>query len=587
MQIESVTLKNFRCYGPEPTTIHFNELTALIGANACGKTTVLQALTRLFGVNSSERRIQKDDFHVPFNANIDDINETSLFIEVSLGFPELLEDGGSKSIAIPDCFHHMVLEDEGGSPKCRIRLEATWAKGNLPEGDIEERVYWLKSSNDEDKQDMKAHERSRIHVLYVPANRDPSKQLKNVSGTLLARVFSAVKWSDAPKEALKEASEKVNTLFQKEEGMQLVHDEIEKNWVELHDRPTYSNLSIQFVSNNIEDVLKHVELMFSPAEDGTKRGIQLLSDGLRSLFYFALVGGIFDIEQKVIRETLAGTSNGDGVTGLEENRLSPPILTIFAVEEPENHLAPHYLGRITDLFQRIATSPSAQVLITSHSTSIIKRIDPNDIRHFRLNPISKTSIVRSIILPKDDAEAHKYIREAVHAYPELYFARLVILGEGDSEEVVLPRLAEAHGLAIDKSFISIVPLGGRHVNHFWKLLHELSIPYITLLDLDRERHGGGWGRIKYAYDQLMKIGIKREKLLALNDVDVLSEVEFNKLHEKDVSDTDEMEAWINDLEEYDVFFSAPLDFDFLMLESFTDAYRNAYRGGPRDRKSVV
>ena len=42
------------------------------------------------------------------------------------------------------------------------------------------------------------------------------------------------------------------------------------------------------------------------------------------------------------------------------------------------------------------------------------------------------------------------------------------------------------------------PISGRHVNHFWRLLNDLEIPFITLLDLDRERDGGGWGRIKYA-----------------------------------------------------------------------------------------
>jgi len=54
--------------------------------------------------------------------------------------------------------------------------------------------------------------------------------------------------------------------------------------------------------------------------------------------------------------------------------------------------------------------------------------------------------------------------------------------------------------------VSFVPLGGRHVNHFWRLLNGLGIPYITLLDLDFGRPGGGWGRIKYALEQLLELG---------------------------------------------------------------------------------
>ena len=36
----------------------------------------------------------------------------------------------------------------------------------------------------------------------------------------------------------------------------------------------------------------------------------------------------------------------------------------------------------------------------------------------------------------------------MRAYPELYFARLVIFGEGDSEQIVLPRVLAAAGIGI-------------------------------------------------------------------------------------------------------------------------------------------
>lgn len=81
----------------------------------------------------------------------------------------------------------------------------------------------------------------------------------------------------------------------------------------------------------------------------------------------------------------------------------------------------------------------------------------------------------------------------MQAFPEIYFSRLVVLGEGDSEEIVLPRLLAAEGLMVDEAAVCIAPLGGRHVNHFWRLLSGLKIPYVTLLDLDVARHGGGWG----------------------------------------------------------------------------------------------
>jgi hypothetical protein len=134
------------------------------------------------------------------------------------------------------------------------------------------------------------------------------------------------------------------------------------------------------------------------------------------------------------------------------------------------------------------------------------RVDPGQVRHFRLEPADRTARVRGIRLPENDEDTAKFVREAVRTYPELYFARFVILGEGASEEVVLPRLAEALDLPIDRSFVAMVPLGGRHVNHLWRLLGDLAIPYATLLDLDWGRDGGGWGRIKTSCEQLLAVG---------------------------------------------------------------------------------
>lgn len=51
------------------------------------------------------------------------------------------------------------------------------------------------------------------------------------------------------------------------------------------------------------------------------------------------------------------------------------------------------------------------------------------------------------------------------------------------------------------------------MNHLWKLLAGLSIPHLTLLDLDMEREGGGAGRIRMACKELLAIGVPRSPLL--------------------------------------------------------------------------
>ena len=175
------------------------------------------------------------------------------------------------------------------------------------------------------------------------------------------------------------------------------------------------------------------------------------------------------------------------------------------------------------------------------------------------------------------------MKQAVRAFPELYFASLVVLGEGDSEEIVLPRAATAANLPVDTSFVSVVPLGGRHVNHFWRLLNDLSIPFVTLLDLDRERHGGGWARVKYACTQLIKNGVAKNQVLRIEN-GVLTDAEFAKMHTWNLKQDNvaALKAWTEALEEFDVFFSDPLDLNFMMLIAFPDAYHKATTGvGPK------
>ena len=65
MKIKSITLQNLSCFGPTPTTIDLAELTGFVGSNGCGKSTVLQALSRLFGISQAERTLQQGDFHIP------------------------------------------------------------------------------------------------------------------------------------------------------------------------------------------------------------------------------------------------------------------------------------------------------------------------------------------------------------------------------------------------------------------------------------------------------------------------------------------------------------------------------------------
>ena len=227
MIISHLTIKNFRCFGDAPETLELDYLTALIGANGSGKSAILLALARLFGVSQAERRLQPDDFHVPHNTDPGTIDKIELVIEARIEFPEL-SFGSEDDSGVPQCFNQMVVKNEGGEPFCRVRLEGTWTRSNLPEGDIDEQAYWITTAGeevkDEHKRPMLAYERSIIHVLYVPAFRDVSKQLSLASGSLVYRLLRAIEWSEKVKTTIEDSAKAIRDSVQQEDSIRHLAD---------------------------------------------------------------------------------------------------------------------------------------------------------------------------------------------------------------------------------------------------------------------------------------------------------------------------------------------------------------------------
>lgn len=573
MFIERLTLTNFRCFGPVPVTITLSAgLIAFVGVNGAGKTAVMQALQRLFGVTGDQRRLRRQDFHVPA-AELVPLPQRTFSLEAIVAFPELdAEDGPAP--AIPEFFHQMAA-DEAGKLKCRLRLVAVWTDDGSLDGAIEQN-YWVIRTfgdyTDADCTELKATDRTRIQLIYVPASRDGASQ---VTAFLRGRLWRAINWSQGVRDTLANAGATLNDAFSDEPAVSVIAATVKRRWQEVHTAGTDTIPRFRPIDLRFEEFIRKVEVTFHPDEAGRERALEDLSDGQRSLFHLAMTAATLDVEARIAAAQVA--------QGFQDGGVLLPALTLIAVEEPENNLAPFYLSRIVRQIDDLTGSPRAQALVSSHSPSILARIDPSHVRYFRLNPADRTARVRGITLPMGEEEASKFVREAVRTYPELYFARFVVLGEGASEEVVLPHLAEAMGFDIDRSFVAVVPLGGRHVNHLWRLLTDLEIPYATLLDLDWGRDGGGWRRIKTACAQLLENKVAPQDIFC-EQLDPMGGAEANlaMFDAESEKDFDRLDEWAKWLRTFNVFFCTPLDLDYSMLKAFPAAYQvvEPGRNGP-------
>jgi len=531
----------------------------------------------MFGVSRAQRTVQRSDFHLGAKDHPDDRETKELFIDVLIGLPELA-DGTATPETIAPSFRHMQIEREDESPVCRLRLDARWEDDGTVEGEVSQELFWIDTLEDDPSEDKRhpvsAVDRGLIQLYYTPASRDATAQIRATTGALAARLLRAIEWSSSAQEAVQEASESLATAFEGESAIAAIGEALRVRWSGLHDDLVDTKPRLSLVSRRFEEVVNKISVIFEQGPDGHERGLDALSDGQQSLFYFALAAAIFDLE----REVVAGTAEG-----FRDDALRIPALTLFALEEPENHLSPYFLARIISQVRSLTDDGSAQAIITSHSPAVLSRVDPREVRYCRCDPKTRVSKVKNIKLPAGIDEAAKFVRGAMLAYPELYFARFVLLVEGDSERIVLPRLAEALDLLIDPAFVAIVPLGGRHVQHFWRLLKQLGIPHATLLDLDLGREGGGFGRVKTAIENLIKFGVSKAELLKVKD-GILSDERLAEMHTwEGAEDHKNLMAWVNSLKPHGVYFSAPLDLDLAMLEAFPDAFQAIIPkgGGPR------
>ena len=555
MKLATLRLSNFQSFGEQTTELGLEEITYLIGPNGSGKTAALQALCRLFAFDPSLRRILRSDFHVPFNEAAPPA-ERQLWIEADFLFPELGDDEDNSTVA--PHFGHMRLEEADGTPRVRFRLSATMGL----DGDIEESMVYVLDINADGSPLSSAQvprsERNHIHVHYLPARRDPADHIAYGANALLGRMLRAVNW-DAERTAIKGLTDQISDSLTANPSIEAFSTSLKTAWSTLHKGSFFADPKLTFVASEIEALLRHMSVSFTPGHDEQLVDFARLSDGQKSMLYLSLVLS----SQAIGRAALAENDNSFDV-----EKLRPPVFTVVAVEEPENSLSPHYLGRIVNALNGLTGKGDAQALIATHAPSMLRRVAPEHIRYLRLTEV-RQSRVTQILLPESTDDAHKFVREAVQAFPEIYFSRLVVLGEGDSEEIVLPRLLQVKGAPVDESAVTIAPLGGRHVNHFWRLLSALQIPYLTLLDLDVARYAAGWGRIKYVNDQLVKFeptkSLPADWPLPKWDA---AEAPVRTHHcfgegKKNV---------FLELENRGVFFSAPLDLDFAMLLAFPEAY---------------
>lgn len=438
MYVRSVFLVNYRSFAN--ATVSLNRHCLLVGANNAGKTSLIEAIDKAFGVGRRAYGFTEGDLRAGADGPLR--IEFELWPDDGQTF-SAEEHGvfGTRVEFTPDNHERLRIRFLGETEDDGVfRVSAEYARlDGTPAGPFDYRG------------------RQFLSFYYLPAVRDLSREMRDRNG-LWSRLINAVRDDIDPANLEQVAHDAGRQLAEAAVGARPL-DEVGtaiSDGLRLatgNDMPITAEIRAAPV--NIDQVIRSMSVMITGTDPTVRLALDEQSTGFQTL---ALIG--------LFRALLQ--HQGVGALGI-------------GIEEPEAHLSPHTSRSVAAM---LVNTPQ-QVLVTTHSPSIAQMFSPFDTLLLKRHETDGTTVSAPGPVTDGTEKAHveRLIRDRA---PEFLFARAVILVEGDSEVGVLPAFASQLGLDLNAAQVSIWPVGGAGFRPWLRLLGNpgLRIRHICLSDGD-------------------------------------------------------------------------------------------------------
>jgi len=264
--------------------------------------------------------------------------------------------------------------------------------------------------------------------------------------------------------------------------------------------PGFSDPKIHISSKiNPLDGLNHdAAVQFSVLRDDSKPDdISLcLPEKYNGLGYQNLISMIFNL----IRFRDEWMRVGKASKRSESSNDSIEPLHLVMIEEPEAHLhaqvqqvfikkAYGVLRNHPDLY--IKTQFSTQLIVSTHSSHIAHEVDFVSLRYFKRTPaasINNVPCAEVVNLSNtfgDNSDTAKFAtRYLKTTHCDLFFADATILVEGPAERMLVPHFIRNKFPNLDRSYISLLEIGGSHAHRLKPLIETLGLLTLVITDLD-------------------------------------------------------------------------------------------------------
>jgi predicted ATP-dependent endonuclease of OLD family len=191
-----------------------------------------------------------------------------------------------------------------------------------------------------------------------------------------------------------------------------------------------------------------------------------------------------------------------GKVGKREKISNTPIepLHLMLIEEPEAHLhaqvqqvfikkAYGILRKHPDLEGK--SQFSSQMVVSTHSSHIAHETDFTGLRYFRRKLLASeleipcASVVSMSTIFGGGTDTSKFAsRYLKTTHCDLFFADAAILVEGPVERMLVPHFIRNYYPELERSYISLLEIGGSHAHTLRPLIKALGIPTLVVTDLD-------------------------------------------------------------------------------------------------------
>lgn len=449
LYISRVEINNFRNF--KHLDVSLADKAVIVGENKCGKTNFLCALRLILDPDlpDSARQLKEDDFWSGLDDPMKFRQEISVSIELS-GFED-----NEKLLAILSDY----IVDSDSKRVARITYKFAPTETGVEEDQDEGKIppYEFSIYGGVDPTNTFNHQQRKWLPLQVlPALRNVEADLESWSRSPLRPLIENLKVAESD---LAPSVEKIGAAT----GELLNLPDIKKLSDSISDRLEKMIGKFYSVSPTLgiaaTDAIKILRSLKLFMDGPSQRTVSQTSLGICNVIYLTLL--MLELERK--------EESGERAT------------TILAIEEPEAHLHPH----LQRLVYRDFLKRNSSVILTTHSPHIVSVTPVRSIA--LIKPSVEGSIATSTAkIDITDQEAQDIERYLDVTRSEIFFARAVVLVEGDAEEYVVPTAAELLDKPFDPRGISVCSVQGVDFAPYIKLLSEkaLGIPFSVLTDGD-------------------------------------------------------------------------------------------------------